>query len=78
MKVTCIDLYEYYGLAAPEGAKGQLTCLADTTSPEVSSSRVRPAVLVLPGGGYWFTSDREATPVALRFLARGYAAFILR
>ena len=78
MNIKTVDLYEYYGITAPEGAKGQLTCLSDTTSPEVSSSRVRPAVLVLPGGGYWFTSDREATPVALRFLARGYAAFILR
>lgn len=38
----------------------------------------RPAVLVLPGGGYGFCSDREAEPVALAFNARGFHAFVLR
>ncbi len=37
-----------------------------------------PAVIVCPGGGYQFTSDREAEPIALRFLAHGYHAFVLR
>lgn len=37
-----------------------------------------PAVLVLPGGGYHFTSDREADPVALKFMAEGFTTFILR
>jgi acetyl esterase/lipase len=35
-------------------------------------------VIICPGGGYQFTSDREAEPVALRFLAHGYHAFVLR
>jgi len=38
----------------------------------------RPAMLVIPGGGYHFCSDREADPVALPYLAAGYHAFILR
>lgn len=38
----------------------------------------RPLVLVCPGGGYFFTSDREAEPMALQFLARGYHAAVLR
>lgn len=38
----------------------------------------RTAVLVVPGGGYSFTSDREADPIAASFVAAGYAAFILR
>ena len=37
-----------------------------------------PAVLVLPGGGYHSTSDREADPVALKFMAEGFTTFILR
>lgn len=37
----------------------------------------RPTVLVLPGGGYSFTSEREAEPVAMRFLARGFNVCIL-
>lgn len=38
----------------------------------------RPLVLVLPGGGYQFCSDREADPVALPYLKAGYHAAILR
>jgi acetyl esterase/lipase len=47
-------------------------------SEEIEPSRVRPTILICPGGGYSMTSDREAEPVALDFLARGYNAFILR
>ncbi|MFB9330017.1 alpha/beta hydrolase [Paenibacillus aurantiacus] len=47
-------------------------------SPELSPDRRRPAVIVCPGGGYMGTSDREAEPVALRFAAQGYHAFVLR
>ncbi len=35
-------------------------------------------MIICPGGGYRFTSDREAEPVALRFLAQGYHAFVVR
>ena len=38
----------------------------------------RPAVVVLPGGGYAYCSPREAEPVALQYAARGFHAFILR
>lgn len=38
----------------------------------------RPAILVLPGGGYAYCSAREADPVALSYLKAGYQAFILR
>ena len=38
----------------------------------------RPAILVMPGGGYAMCSDREADPVALAFMKAGYQAFILR
>lgn len=38
----------------------------------------RPAVLVLPGGGYLYCSPREGEPVALSYTARGFHAFVLR
>lgn len=38
----------------------------------------RPAILVLPGGGYAMCSDREAEPVAAAYLRAGYQTFILR
>ena len=38
----------------------------------------RPLILLCPGGGYTRTSDREAEPMALKFLAMGYHAAVLR
>ena len=38
----------------------------------------RPAVVVCPGGGYAYCCPREAEPVALRYAAAGFHAFILR
>ncbi len=34
--------------------------------------------MLCPGGAYSFTNDREAEPIALVFLARGYHVFVLR
>ena len=38
----------------------------------------RPLVLMCPGGGYEYTSDREAEPIAMHFLSVGYYVAILR
>ncbi|MGM9548349.1 MAG: alpha/beta hydrolase [Faecousia sp.] len=72
-----VSLYQYCGLSPDPEAKGQLTCWIPHTPAEVSPSRRRPAVLILPGGAYGWTSPRESEPVALRFVSRGYAAFVL-
>lgn len=47
-------------------------------SSEIDPNRKRPSVLVIPGGGYEMTSDREAEPIAMQFLAAGFNAFVLR
>lgn len=47
-------------------------------SAEINSNRVRPVIVICPGGGYAMTSDREAEPVAMKFLSMGYHAVILR
>lgn len=41
-------------------------------------TQTRPLVLVVPGGGYEHVSQRESDPVAVRFLAAGYHAAVLR
>ena len=46
-------------------------------SPEVPIDR-RPTVIVCPGGGYAFTSDREAEPIAMRLNAAGMNAVVMR
>lgn len=43
----------------------------------LNGEKTRDAVLILPGGGYEFTSPREAEPVALQYAAAGYNAFVL-
>lgn len=55
-----------------------LTCYIHDDSPEYGGNKYRPAILVLPGGGYSFCSDREAEPVALAYAGAGYNAFVLR
>lgn len=76
MKMETVNVYEYTGLS-PAGGGGTLTCWSTRTSEKVSAHRTRPAVLILPGGAYRWTSPREAEPVALRFAARGWVPFVL-
>ena len=54
-----------------------LTAYIQETEGEFLFSK-RPAILVMPGGGYAMCSDREADPVALAFMKAGYQAFVLR
>ena len=65
-------------IAGIDGSEAQFTGYVADNSPEMEPDRVRPAILILPGGGYTMTSDREAEPVALQFLAKGFAVFVLR
>lgn len=55
-----------------------LTAYVLEDSPEMTKGIKRPGVLVCPGGAYMFCSDREAEPIALKFAAMGYHAFVLR
>jgi acetyl esterase/lipase len=55
----------------------QLTAYLLHNSLEFQTGQPRPAVIICPGGGYRGLSDREAEPIALRFLAAGYHAFVL-
>ena len=56
----------------------RLTAFIQDVEKEYRNITKRPGVLVIPGGGYMFCSDREAEPVALAYLNAGYDAFILR
>lgn len=65
-------------LLLSEDRQVTLTAYLHERSGELPIWQKRPVVLVLPGGGYTMTSDREADPVALSFLAQGFHAFVLR
>lgn len=76
MKIFTIDLYDYFKISKPENGAGYLTAyiLDDHDGHE---RRFRPAMVVIPGGGYAWRSDREREPIALKFLERGFNAFTL-
>ena len=72
MKIETIYLNEYYHI---QGGKVEAFIGAKPFDHEVDWKR--PALIVVPGGGYGMVSKREAEPVAFRFLAKGFQVFIL-
>ena len=44
------------------GRQAVMECWRHTVSVEMPERSVRPAVLVIPGGGYSYISDRECEP----------------
>ncbi len=52
--------------------------IANETEEMSRFIKKRPTMLILPGGAYSRTSDREAEPIALYYLSKGYNCFILR
>lgn len=61
-----------------DGSSAQLDGYIISNSKEMDPNRLRPAVVICPGGAYRAPSDRESEPVALRMLGYGYSAFVLR
>lgn len=70
-----IDIYKYFGLEKQENADGHLNVYL----PEAPGypTRVRPAMLVIAGGGYGMVSPREKECIALAYVTKGFAAFTL-
>ena len=50
-------------------------CITSTAELKLDPRR---AVVVCPGGGYHFLSDREAEPIVFKFLSAGFNVFLLR
>lgn len=61
-----------------DGSKAFIEKYFLDNSIEYRYNEKRAVVVICPGGGYISTSDREAEPVALKFLAKGIHAIILR
>ena len=77
MIVKEVDLYSYFKVERPSGAMGYLKVFLLNQKSSTAESRKHPAMLVIPGGGYYAVSEREAEPIALNYLANDYNAFIL-
>lgn len=76
MKESKIDLYEYFNMERCGADGGYLTPYVRISLNEIKR-KIRPAMIVFPGGGYGYLSDREGEPVALQFMAAGYSSFVL-
>ncbi len=70
--------YGVISVVTKKHSEAKLYTYFQDNSQEMDSNRKRPVVLICPGGGYEFTSDREAEPIALQFLAMGFHACVLR
>ena len=74
MRTYEVDLAKEYNVQG-----GTLKCiLADEPHDQHDPNWNRPAVVVVPGGGYGMCSQREAEPIAFHFLPRGYNVFVIR
>lgn len=79
MLVRTVNIYGVSHLERPEGADGRLTAyVPEGPAMRDSDTRSRPAALIFPGGAYAWCSPREAEPIALKFCAMGWAAFVLQ
>ncbi len=74
MKAYTVDLKKEYSFL--QG--GTLQCLLGAHPMDVAdASWKRPAVIVVPGGGYFTVSKREGEPIAASFFAKGFQVFVL-
>lgn len=64
-------------LTTPLSKQATLTCYLLDNFKEFDENRERAAVILCPGGGYGFRSDREAEPIAIKMLSLGLQAFVL-
>jgi len=58
--------------------EAELTLYLLDNYAEIEIDRIRPTVLICPGGGYSWLSMREAEPIAMQMLAQGFHAAVLR
>lgn len=79
MKIIEINLKEKYEFLGEDGRNPTLTCYLPRNLVEMGrENEMRPTILICPGGGYAGCSEREAEPIALKFLNWGFNAVVLR
>ena len=78
MVVEKIFLKDEFVAFEKEGNDAYITCyIQDNLSEMRRDNNKRPCVVVCPGGGYAFCSQREAEPIALALLPMGFNVVIL-
>ena len=79
MLYELIHLKEHFSFLGEQDCDPTLEVYLPNAIPKKDGTvERRPALLILPGGGYSFVSEREGEPIAINFLREGYAAFVLK
>lgn len=78
MEYSVMHLKDRFPLLGDRGCDPTLECYLPENMAEIGwADKKRPCMLVIPGGGYRFVSRREAEPLALQLMPRGYNVFVL-
>ena len=72
------DTMKIQNIVLDESRNARLTAIIQDVEGEYGKIVNRPAIIVMPGGAYWYCSDREAEPVAFAYAKAGFHVFILR
>lgn len=76
MIVRKLDLYECLQMERRGAQKGFLHTYRHEENAEMRP-KLRPAMLIFPGGGYGYVSAREWEPVAMEYYRDGFDCFVL-
>ena len=79
MRVEKLYLKDYFPELGKNDANAYMICyLPDSLAEKESGTeRIHPAMVICPGGGYGMVSNREAEPIALKFLEMGFSVFVV-
>lgn len=70
-------LHQRLMIPSSGGAQIAMDAYVPSVSREINLDVRRPALVICPGGAYRFCSEREAEPVAMRFLTEGFNTFVV-
>ncbi len=78
MRCFEIELKDEYGFLGENGKSPWVSCYLPYNLKVMNfKNQRRPCMVICPGGGYSMVSEREAEPIALKFLNLGFNVFVL-
>ncbi len=77
MKYEKIYLEDHFPGLPKAKEKTQVTLYIPEVWEEVDTKQTFPCTVICPGGGYWWCSEREAEPVALKMVGNSIAAAVV-
>lgn len=78
MKNEILHLKDYYPFLGDDGRDPLLEINLRYNMTEMNRENdKRPCIIICPGGGYGYCSERETEPIAVNFLSEGYNTFTI-